>query len=54
MTLPIELQRVPEETTVVGNMDEIVEYIESGRAYLDWNIQYAKRLKLLDDLYQEG
>lgn len=36
MSLPLELVAAPEETTVVGDIDAFMVYVESGQAYQDW------------------
>ena len=34
--LPSELAVYPEETTVVGDIDEFIDYMENGQALRDW------------------
>lgn len=50
MPLPPELQDIPEETAVVGNVDIFIEYVESGQAAHDYHERLALRLKELADL----
>ena len=35
-TMPVELCMVREETTVIGNVDDLIDYIENGQAQRDW------------------
>ena len=35
--LPVELAMAPEETTVVGDIDAFIEYLESGQSLSDWH-----------------
>jgi hypothetical protein len=36
MPLPLALVAAPEETTVLGDIDAFMIYVESGQAYRDW------------------
>ena len=51
MPLPPELAEIPEETTVIGDVDAFMEYIESGQALQDWNERIAQRMKELEELF---
>lgn len=51
MPLPPELAETPEETTVIGDVDAFIEYLESGQALQDWNERIAQRLKELEELF---
>jgi len=35
--LPVELAMAPEETTVVGDIDAFIEYLETGQSLRDWH-----------------
>ena len=39
--LPVELAMAPEETTVVGDIDAFIEYLESGQSLRDWHERLA-------------
>ena len=39
--LPPELALASEETTVVGDIDAFIEYVESGQALRDWHERLA-------------
>ena len=39
--LPAELAMAPEETTVVGDIDAFIEYLESGQSLRDWHERLA-------------
>ena len=51
MPLPPELAEHPEDTTVVGNLETLMVYLESGQALRDWDERLAQRLKELEELY---
>jgi hypothetical protein len=51
MPLPPELAEIAEETTVIGDVDAFMEYIESGQALQDWNERIAQRMKELEELF---
>ena len=51
MPLPPELLEHPDETTVIGDVDAFIDYIESGQALQDWNERLAARLKELEELF---
>jgi hypothetical protein len=51
MPLPPELIDEPAETTVVGHVDALIAYVESGQALLDWNERINMRLKELDEVF---
>lgn len=46
--MPTELERVPEETTVVGDIDAIISYIESGKCVADWDYLCDRATKWID------
>jgi hypothetical protein len=50
MPLPPELLEEPEETTVVGDVEAFIAYVESGQALQDWEERLAIRLRELDEL----
>ncbi len=50
MPLPPELASAPEDTTVIGDIDAFMEYIESGQALQDWNERRAALLRELEEL----
>jgi hypothetical protein len=39
--LPPELALASEETTIVGDIDTFIEYVESGQALRDWHERLA-------------
>jgi hypothetical protein len=51
MALPPELLEEPAETTVVGDIDAFMTYVESGRAQQDWQERLDLRLKDLRRSY---
>jgi hypothetical protein len=51
MPLPPELAEAPEETTVIGDVDAFIEYLESGQAFQDWNERLAQRARELEELF---
>jgi hypothetical protein len=51
MPLPPDLVDVPEETTVVGDVDAFIKYIESGQALQDWYERLEKRRSELAELF---
>lgn len=53
MPLPNELRLELEETTVVGDMDGLEDYIEGGQAYLDWKTRMAIRIEEMDDYVRD-
>lgn len=48
MPLPPELWQEPEDTTVIGDLDLFIEYLESGQAEQDWHELIAIWLRELD------
>ena len=50
--LPIELHPsiVPENTTVVGDIEQLIAYIESGEAEDAWNDRLKYRWRRVEDL----
>jgi hypothetical protein len=50
MPLPPELAEEHDDTTVVGDIDAFIAYVESGQAMLDWQERMALRLKELEEL----
>ena len=51
--LPQELQGLPEQTTVVGDIDAFIEYIERGQALRDWHERMAMLTKECDEFLLE-
>ena len=51
MPLPPELAELPEETTVIGDIDAFIDYLESGQALQDWNERIAQRVRELEELF---
>jgi hypothetical protein len=51
MPLPPELIEEPDETTVIGDLDAFMNYIESGQAERDWHERLAMRLRELEELF---
>jgi hypothetical protein len=41
IVLPTEIVNELEDTTVVGDIDALIAYIESGQALEDWNTRMA-------------
>ena len=52
MALPPELIEEPAETTVVGEVDAFMTYVESGRALKDWQERLDLRLREFDELFR--
>ncbi|GIX48956.1 MAG: hypothetical protein KatS3mg131_3167 [Candidatus Tectimicrobiota bacterium] len=50
MPLPPELAATPEDTAVVGDIDALIAYIESGQALQDWEERRAALLRELEEL----
>jgi hypothetical protein len=50
MSLPYVLTKVPEDTTVVGDVDALIEHIESGKAYEGFIRLREDSIKFLIDL----
>jgi hypothetical protein len=42
MYMPIEIQEMPADTTVMGDIDAFIAYIESGQALNEWQKCHAK------------
>ena len=51
MPLPPELAETLEETTVVGDLDAFIAYLESGQALQDWNERIAQTARELEELF---
>jgi len=51
MPLPVELLEEPAETTVVGDLEAFIAYVESGQARQDWYARLGERLKELEELF---
>ena len=49
MPLPIELIQEPEDTTVVGDIEAFMIYVETGQAARDYHERISFRLKELED-----
>ena len=52
MPLPSELLNAMDETTVVGDLDAFMVYLESGQAWQDWKRLHAAAVKELDGFVQ--
>jgi hypothetical protein len=52
MPLPNELLNAMDETTVIGDLDAFMAYVESGQAWLDWRQLRAMAVKELDGFIQ--
>ena len=51
MPLPAELLDVVEETTVVGDVDAFLYYLETGQAARDYETRLALRIKELIEAF---
>jgi hypothetical protein len=51
MTFPPELLEHPDDTAVIGNIDDFIAYIESGQALQDWQQRIAAVMKELEELF---
>jgi ATP-dependent helicase/DNAse subunit B len=51
--MPIELCLEREETTVVGDIDAFIEYVENGKAKKDWYDRMAAREEERDAFLRE-
>jgi len=51
--LPPELALTSEETTVVGDIDAFIEYVESGQALRDWHERLAILTEECDTFLRE-
>jgi hypothetical protein len=51
MSLPLELLEEPAETTVVGDIEAFIAYVESGQALQDWNARLTARRQELEELF---
>jgi hypothetical protein len=51
MPLPPELIEHPDDTTVIGDIDAFIEYLESGQALRDWNERLAATLRELEEIF---
>jgi hypothetical protein len=52
MPLPYELRVIDEETCVVGDIDALIDYIESGQAALDYEILHRRSMRDLEDIFR--
>ena len=52
MPLPSELLNAMDETTVVGDLDAFMVYLESGQAWQDWRHLHATAVKELEGFIQ--
>ena len=48
MHMPIEIQEMPADTTVMGDIDAFIAYIESGQALNEWQKCHAKALQEIE------
>jgi hypothetical protein len=48
MPLPNALLDAPDDTTVIGDLDAFMAYVESGQAWQDWCQLHAAAVKELD------
>lgn len=51
--MPVELRMEPEETTVIGDVDAFIAYIESGQDCLDWDDRVAVLTAECDSFLRE-
>jgi hypothetical protein len=51
--LPAELAIAPEETTVVGDIDAFIEYLESGQSLRDWHARLTALTEECDAFLRE-
>ena len=51
--LPVELAMAPEETTVVGDIEAFIEYLESGQALRDWQARFTAMAEECDAFLRE-
>jgi hypothetical protein len=51
--LPPELALASEETTIVGDIDTFIEYVESGQALRDWHERLAILAEECDTFLRE-
>ena len=49
---PIELQEVSADTTIVGDVDAFIDYVESGQALHDWQERRAGALKEIERFFR--
>lgn len=52
-SMPVELAIVPEDTTIVGDIDAFMEYVESGQALRDWHDRLAVQAEECDAFLRE-
>ncbi len=53
MPLPFELEIERKETTLVGDIDEFMEYYESGQALKDWYDRIIERTEECETYLRE-
>lgn len=51
MPLPLELLNESAETTVIGDVEAFIAYIESGQALRDWHARLEARLREMEELF---
>jgi hypothetical protein len=51
MPLPPELLEEPEDTTVIGDVEAFMDYLDSGQAERDWHERIALRIRELEELF---
>ena len=51
--MPAELAVALEETTVVGDVDAFIEYLENGQALHDWHARLAAQAEECDAFLRE-
>lgn len=51
--MPIELAIVPEDTTIVGDIDAFIDYVENGQALRDWHDRLAAQTEECDAFLRE-
>ena len=53
MPLPPELAEIPDDTTVIGDVEVFVsDYVENGKAFRDWNDRIAICAKELEEFFE--
>ena len=53
MIMPQNLQEVEEQTTVVGDVDAFIAYLESGQAWAEWNNRCEQSMKWIRHQYPD-
>lgn len=51
--LPVDMTYTPEETTVLGDIDAFIAYVESGQALTDWDARISSQTAECDAFLRE-